>query len=208
MTMSDIAPPTANKYDRLHELIDKTAKNRFLASSRMIAHKNWSSWTVSAMTICVLGLSLLQAMDIGNAAADKGTTYAIALFSIFILAYSLTMTMSEFSLRAFKYHQCGLDLMKLRGKVFSEKMDAKQKDDLYSELNAEYGNILDQHENHAPIDYYRMQLSSQTMKKYYEIRWWNHACINIRYFLGFWHYLLLILLSLGCLSYVSWRYIF
>ena len=139
--MSETENRITAKHVHLHELIEKTAKNRFLASSRLTAHKHWSSWTVTLMTICVIGLSLIQSMDIGRASSDKATTFAVVMLSTFILIYSITMSMSEFSLRAHQYHQCGLELMKLRGQVFNETLQKGEQQDKYTALNDQSDSI-------------------------------------------------------------------
>lgn len=204
--MKDQTDSIKIKYDRLNELIEKTAKNRFLASSRLEAHKHWSIWTVTLMTICVIGLALIQAMNIGESSSSQETTYAITLLSTFILVYSMTMSMSDFSLRAHHFHQCGLELMKLRGQVFDESMNNNEKQDKYALLNSEYGAILDKFENHSAIDYLRMQASAKNTREYYNIGFFKEAWIKLKYSFTFWHYVVLIFISLGYLLFASWHF--
>ena len=76
------------KYKRLHEKMDKTARSRFIASRRFELHETLSLYTVVLMSCCVIGLTLLDGLEMLKPEAGKAAVFSQVFAAIGCLLYT------------------------------------------------------------------------------------------------------------------------
>ena len=189
------------KAELLHD-IETTAKCRFIASARLELHEAYSEWTVALMTCCVIGLTLFDGLEMFMAEAKKPVDFLQVFCSVVILAFSIILAKSGFSLRAYRHHECGKELSKLKNKV--QLVDDKNTNALAS-AGVKYASILSKHDNHAYLDYLCMKW--QRPDDYNdELHWWFWVCYCARTVWEYWMYFIFFAVAIGGLSFVFMTY--
>jgi hypothetical protein len=86
-----------------------TCKARYHAARRLNSHNWFSQWTLSLLAVGQIALSVAEAIGLPIQVGPKWFSLGSIFFSVLILAYSLLLGMSNFSARAVKIHDCGLE---------------------------------------------------------------------------------------------------
>ena len=152
-----------NIYKKLYDKINKTSRMRFYAQSRLNRHNQLSLWFIIIFSLVIILFSLISIYSfninietINNKLKYKEDFIELSLifFSIFILTISTALTMSNFGVRAEKFHDCGKELSSLAIKLNEIVNDTeRQNPDQYKEYSDKYELILSKYDNHKPIDY-------------------------------------------------------
>ena len=176
-----------NRFLSIFDRVNKTSHNRYISSRRLLAHHHWSYATIALLSLALIFLSLSTSTQTAGNVSPAGAV----LISIAILVYSVILNLRDFSLRADKHHRCGLELSTLKQKIYPYvKVDGG--DELYSLFIADYETILSRYENHDPVDNGLMQCQ---LKDYYKLNRTSIAARHLRYWLQFWHYLVVLIIT-------------
>jgi hypothetical protein len=171
--------------DALRQMISKTVAARFQASRRLDFHNKLSLFSISLFSIILILVALLQLVEFnfsfGNVAVNIGQVF----LSIVILCFSIAISMSDFSLKSSKHHECGVQLNELVYKLMN-KWGVTLTDQEYEQRLSEYFNILRKFENHTEADNSRVNKKTEYVEG-----------TGFRYYSGFSLYFLLIVVSLG-----------
>jgi hypothetical protein len=131
-----------------------TCKARYHAASRMAAHGWFSQWTLALLAVGQIVISLVGALDLRSNFSPSYLSFGSIFFGVLVLAYSLLLGMSNFSARAVKLHENGLELGRLARNLYVLQSDsATPTKEEYDSLSKEYYDILDKYENHTRTDY-------------------------------------------------------
>ena len=96
-------------------------------------------------------VALLQLVGFKFTVNDLVVNIGQVFLSIVILCFSIAISMSDFSLKSSKHHECGVQLNELVYKLMN-KWGVKLSDEEYEKRLGEYFNILSRYENHAEAD--------------------------------------------------------
>jgi hypothetical protein len=130
-------------------------------------------------------VALLQLVDFKFTFDSVVVNIGQVFLSIVILCFSIAISMSDFSLKSSKHHECGVQLNELTYKLMN-KWGVVLSDQEYEQKLGEYFNILSKYENHSEADNSRVNKKT----KYVEGS-------TARYYSRFSLYFLLIVISLG-----------
>lgn len=173
-----------NRFQSIFDRVNKTSRNRYISSRRLLAHHHWSYATIALLSLTLIFLSLSAGQQPSGNASPAGSV----LISIAILVYSIVLNLRDFNLRADKHHRCGIELSTLKQRIYPYvKEDGG--DELYERFIVDYETILSRYENHEPVDNGLMQCQ---LRKYYDLKRHNVAARHLRYWLQFWHYLVVL----------------
>lgn len=135
--------------DTLKVNIKLTTKARFHAHKRLRAHGWFSQWTLAALAVGQIVISLLPPLDIELRFTDDYMAFGSVFFGTLVLAYSLLLGISDFNSRSVLFHECGLELNRLYQEFFYGEAGNKSIDELINR----YNDILGKYENHAEVDH-------------------------------------------------------
>ncbi|PAA26007.1 SLATT domain-containing protein [Pseudomonas fragi] len=171
--------------DALRQMISKTVAARFQASRRLDFHNKLSLFSISLFSIILILVALLQLVEFGFSFDSVVVNIGQVFLSIVILCFSIAISMSDFSLKSSKHHECGIQLNELVYKLMN-KWGVVLSDQEYEQKLNEYFDILKRYENHTEADNCRVNKKT----KYIE-------GTAADYYLRFALYFLLIAVSLG-----------
>ena len=141
----------------LRDNIGKTAKARFNAHRRLYNHNVKSMLVIILYSTVLLLTSIAEVSGIAPSFIEKNNTIGEQLnklipisLSLVILVYSSIIFFANYSVRAEKFHQCGLELNNLARKYDIEKSNPNFIEIKY---NKSYENILKRYENHSYVDH-------------------------------------------------------
>lgn len=195
----------AQKYQRLHEKMDKTARSRFIAARRFEVHETLSLYTVVIISCSVIGLTLLDGLKMLQPEAEKLSAFLQVFCALGVLVYSVILSKSDFALHAYRHHECALALNRLKNAVFKHMVDTP-KTDQFAKSAEEYASILEKYENHIHLDFQCMQSQTKTYHAEYRIGWWFQFHVLLRFAFVYWHYVLFSLLSISGLVSIYWKF--
>ena len=179
----------SEKYKTLYEKIDKTSRSRFIAARRLQLHETISLYTVVLMSCGVTALTLLDALGMLREEAGKLSAFLQVFCSMGVLVYSVIISKSNFALRAFKHHECGIALSRLRNDVFKHIVETPESDQ-FAKSAAQYATILENNENHLYVDFQMMKVQTKPYHSHYQVNPWLRIWVQIKHFATFWHYFL------------------
>ncbi|MCK1784906.1 MULTISPECIES: SLATT domain-containing protein [Pseudomonas] len=171
--------------DALRQMISKTVAARFQASRRLDFHNKLSLFSISLFSIILILVALLQLVEFDFSFGSVAVNIGQVFLSIVILCFSIAISMSDFSLKSSKHHECGVQLNELVYKLMN-KWGVTLSDQEYEQRLSEYFNILSKFENHTETDNSRVNKRTEYVEG-----------TDFRYYSGFSLYFLLIFVSLG-----------
>jgi len=171
--------------DALRQMISKTVAARFQASRRLDFHNKLSLFSISLFSIILILVALLQLVEFNFSFGSVAVNIGQVFLSIVILCFSIAISMSDFSLKSSKHHECGVQLNELVYKLMN-KWGVTLSDQEYEQRLSEYFNILSKFENHTETDNSRVNKKTEYVEG-----------TDFRYYSGFSLYFLLIFVSLG-----------
>lgn len=135
-----------------------TYKARFNAAARLHRKHNLSTRALALLSAYVAIFSVITAIlgdALGGRESDLLLIVGVSL-SIVILVIGLLETSQNYSVRADRFHQSGLDIAELYKELRSLKSKHKEKDDAFfqevDKIKNKYDDILQRSENHEDID--------------------------------------------------------
>ncbi|QDV61113.1 hypothetical protein Mal65_02360 [Crateriforma conspicua] len=184
----------AQKYERLHDKLDKTARSRFIAARRFELHETLSLYTVVLMSCAVIALTLFDSLDMLPQEAEKFSSFLQVFCAVGVLVYSVILSKSDFALQSYRHHECAMALNKIRSTVYKHTIE-EPKTDQYNRAAEEYAKVLDRFDNHLNLDFRVMQMQTPMYRKEYGVNWWFMLKVRAEFVLVYWHYLLFSLLA-------------
>lgn len=133
--------------------VDITCKARYHAARRLSSHGWFSQWTLALLAVGQIVISLVTALGLHTNFKPAYVTFASVFFGVLVLAYSLLLGMANFSARAVKFHECGLQLGRLARKLVYLRDTGSLIQSEYDECAKVYYDTLEKHENHTRTDY-------------------------------------------------------
>jgi hypothetical protein len=184
-------------FDNLYKKIDATSKTRFHASRRLRLHAKSATYTVVAISLGLILVSLMQAYDLGNNIQSKLVGLIQIFSAVAVLVYSLLIDKNDFSSLSEKMYSCASKLGELKQKVHPFLGQSEHDHEQYNKFRDEYHRILKLYEMHSNNDfrgdYIRAKLE---MPENYMIKgknWWlAKAQVFTIYIVDFFSYPLVI----------------
>ncbi|WP_024645073.1 SLATT domain-containing protein [Pseudomonas syringae] len=137
--------------DALRQMISKTVAARFQASRRLDFHNRMSLFSISLFSIVLILVSLFQLAGFKFVFSDQVINIGQVFLTIVILCFSIAISMSDFSLRSSRFHECGIQLNELVYRLMN-KWGVVLSDQDYDLRLSEYFDILKKYENHTDAD--------------------------------------------------------
>jgi hypothetical protein len=149
-----------NKFSELHRRVSMTSKARYCASRRLQFHKMMSQWTVTLIAVGLIAVSVLAISPVALRFSPPYVAVMQIIFSVLILAYTLLLSLGNYSARSVKIHRCGMELGKLARelKPYLNMQDERGAYDKFVEM---YYECLEKYENHEACDYLEAALAEQ-----------------------------------------------
>jgi hypothetical protein len=171
----------------LRQMISKTVASRFQASRRLTLHNNLSLFSITLFSILLILVSMVQAVGLKFAISDYVVNIGQLFLSILVLCFSIAITMSDFSLKASKQHDCGMELNELVT-YLKNKWDIALSDEEYDDGVKKYYSILAKYENHLDVDFNKVVAPKELFSR-----------ANLNYYVRFGFYYVLVLTVLAWL---------
>lgn len=183
---------------RINKLKDKiwiTKKSRINAAERLIYLSYCTQILIIYYTLFIIGFSI---WEFSNMAAPHGVTILTLISSVALLAMSIFFSLQNYRERALKLKYCYISLDELIDELELMEMELPQLDKTTStqkikNINMRYLDLQKEHENHKPIDYYKLIVNNKITKnesqEIYKLSWQE----NFYYYKNIiFHYLLMI----------------
>lgn len=149
-----------NKFSELNRRVKLTSKARYNASRRLSLKNKLSQWTLALLSVALIFISLISASGIEIEFHKQYVDIMQIIFAVLILAYSLLLSMGDYSARAVKIHRCGMELGRLARKIKPYE-NSDNNDEKYEQFYTEYYNCLEKYENHENVDFLIADCSSK-----------------------------------------------
>ncbi|KAF0810859.1 hypothetical protein A167_00346 [Alcanivorax sp. S71-1-4] len=105
-------------------------------------------------SLVVVGVSILDILDLIPSENDVIVSGSSVLFSVFIFVVSIVFFMNDFSARSFKMYSCGIEINRLKMRIFQELQGGREDGIfLFNYYRLKYEEILDRYENHKYVDH-------------------------------------------------------
>jgi hypothetical protein len=192
-----------NRFEELHRRVNKTSRCRFIAARRLERQYKLSQWSITFLSVALIVIPLLQAMNVPMRFNSQLLNAIQVAIAVLVLAFSLLISMENYSVRAEKMHSCGLDLRDL-ALTLQSYLNKEGSDEEYKLLCEKYHAILRSYENHAAVDYDHYRLQERSM--YFPKPWdYYKAYIGIKwnYVLGFLPHILLFFFIIGLIWFMT-----
>jgi len=194
-----------------------TSKARYHAARRMAAHGWFSQWTLAALAVGQIVITLVSALGLHSSFKPQYVNFASAFFGVMVLAYSLLLGMANFAARAAVIHQCGLELGRLARRLLVMRDTGAVSRAEYDECAKQYYDILDKHENHTRTDYlvahYEYYDSLASKLTTFSKEWWVERTgllfvrikLYVLHLVQFSHYIASAVLMYVWIGFMAWR---
>lgn len=162
----------------LYDKIWKTKGSRFNAYHRLRITKSLSYYTTSLLSAYLIITNLLIPFELVGSDYSKTISFISVSLSIVLLVFVIMENSMEYGIRAENFHNCSKSLGKLFNRLDSLMDDDKLEEQLLERINKEYGEIIDKHDNHSPIDY---ALHKAKHPNEFALNWWERNWIRTKY---------------------------
>jgi len=189
-----------NPHEYLFRKVKKTAKTKFNCEYRLNLHTSISYWVINIASLLLIFVGIIEIVRQNNTSA---IVVLSLVYSIFILVYSLILKSSNNQNIASEMNARATELLHLADQLQPYCNNNNASIDVYRSFSDEYKNILLlSKEKSKRIDYELMKLD---FKDYYELKWRHIAYIKVKYFLGFCHYFIVLLLLIFLIILFLWK---
>jgi hypothetical protein len=176
-------PPYLQHNDWEKELNYKlwvTKGARFVASARCRRQDYWSKLSLNFLNsyLIILGLLPFFLKATSQTVSWEMIGIAVTGISIIALVWGMHETAEQFELKAHKFHECTLAI----GRAYNRLRQAKQLSDtekqvVFSQITAEYEEILAGHDNHEPLDFAVFKLQKP---EYFGMSWLDIKMVRLK----------------------------
>jgi hypothetical protein len=111
-----------------------------------------SQWTVTLITVGLIAVSVLAISPLKLNFSPPYVAVMQIIFSVLILAYTLLLSLGDYSLRSVKIHRCGMELGKIAREIKLYLGNAGN-EEIYKEFVNSYYECLEKYENHEACEY-------------------------------------------------------
>lgn len=175
----------------LYRRLRLTAGARFNAARRLTRHDTLAQWSLALSSVALVGLGLVHALGIETALSPRALNVIQVILAVLVLVTSLLISRDNFALRADRMHRCGIALNTLKRRM-EPRLAMTHDESFFQSVSEEYDRILNEHENHEPVDYdlYRFEKAAEFYPEFkgWQLRW-ARARARFAYGLVFWPYL-------------------
>jgi hypothetical protein len=190
-------------FDELYRKVDIVARIRYDTARRLKTHQQLSQWVISFLSFLLILVPLSQALDIPLKHSENFFNAVGVSLAILVLVYSLLIGIENYGGRSDKMQNCGTELSYLAREIYPYR-GVPHEAEVYKSFSRQYQTILEKYENHDLIDYKQFTLGKNWKQHYknfphYALAW---LTINLQYYLGFWHYVLVTLSTILMIVYL------
>ena len=154
---------------------------RFAASDRNKNMNSLSYQTIGYLSAYLIIINLINIYDLPylSKMSSQSLGFWTTALSIIILIYSQFENAKNYSIKAEKFHQCGLEIGELYNKLRMTKTfeDINLPEDEIRKISEQYDIVLRKYENHIPID---LELFTTTKPRYFKLTKFQVIWIKIK----------------------------
>ena len=150
---------------------------RFKASERLVRYASLSNWVFTIISLSLIVTTLMKSYNIVPLREGEFLDFFQLVLSITILVVFQIIVSSDYSVRALRFHQCGMEISaemrKLENICIEDTPNNKREDKIKRSIN-EYTSILKRYDNHKYVDYLVFALQEEDEKsgiKEFLLRW-------------------------------------
>jgi hypothetical protein len=150
---------------------------RFKASERLVRYASLSNWVFTILSLSLIVTTLMKSYNIVPLREGEFLDFFQLVLSITILVVFQIIVSSDYSVRALRFHQCGMEISaemrKLENICIEDTPNNKREDKIKRSIN-EYTSILKRYDNHKYVDYLVFALQEEDEKsgiKEFLLRW-------------------------------------
>lgn len=167
-----------------------TSRTRYIAARRLRSKDRRSSKAIAFLSAYMIIFTLSDHLFLSQLSGYNGN-YILLLnvtFSLLILIFSQLESSASYSVRAVKFHECGLEVSHLYKQLrrLKSRYEGHVKDeDFYKELEIiddKYDQVLKNHENHELMDF-ELFKSNYPLYEDHNLKWWDVINIRKRHYL-------------------------
>lgn len=152
-----------NKKSTAETLLRKlyiTSSIRHSAAGRLALHSWASQWTLALLAVGQIVIGLIVILGLKARFSDSYVSFAAIFFGVLVLAYSLLLGMSNFSVRKERFHDCALKLGKLALFVTDFINNGEKEEEKIENFIHKYNRVLSISENHTQSDYIKYKIKN------------------------------------------------
>ncbi len=158
---------------------------RFAASDRNKKMHSLSYQTIGYLSAYLIIINLINVYDLAylSKMSSQSLGFWTTALSIIILIYSQFENAKNYSIKAEKFHQCGLEIGELYNKLRMTKTfeSINRPEDEIQRISEQYDVVLRKYENHISTD---LDIFTTTKPKYFKLTKFQISWIKIkRYFI-------------------------
>ena len=150
---------------------------RFKASERLVRYASLSNWVFTILSLSLIVTTLMKSYNIVPLREGEFLDFFQLVLSITILVVFQIIVSSDYSVKALRFHQCGMEISaemrKLENICIEDTPNNKREDKIKRSIN-EYTSILKRYDNHKYVDYLVFALQEEDEKsgiKEFLLRW-------------------------------------
>jgi hypothetical protein len=183
------------RFAELLGVVRLTEGSRFSAENRLAAHDRVSVWALSLISVALMVVPLLQAMNVTVGLGAAALNALQVAFAVLVLVFSLLISKDNFAVRSERMHRCGMELSDL-GRVVDASLSRGATESDYESVCERYQSILLGYENHTEVDflYFRTSRRSEYYREKTGTWLWDVARSRIRAWLAYLPYVVLCML--------------
>ena len=171
-------------FENLLNKIWTTRGCRFQAHKRLNEVNNWSTWTISILTVYIISLSILSLNPPSSYIFLSGKTGSIFMIclSIAILLISVLENSKNYKLRADGMHRCAKELSSIYNEIclIRDGVITTTIPERLIELGNKYQSIIDKYDdNHIELDYSKFQAINFSV---FGLTKFQKAVVSFKYF--------------------------
>ena len=150
---------------------------RFKASERLVRYASLSNWVFTILSLSLIVITLMNFFKVVPLRDEPFFNFFQLVLSITILVVFQIIVSSDYSVKALRFHQCGMEISaemrKLENICIEDTPNNKREDKIKRSIN-EYTSILKRYDNHKYVDYLVFALQEEDEKsgiKEFLLRW-------------------------------------
>ena len=184
MEEKDTIPKYLKENNWIKELNHKlwiTKGVRFEANNRLKQKAFLSNTSLAFISSYLIIINLVPLFFNDLKISSELIGFFTTALSILLLVFTQIESSNEYKLNAHFYHSCALKISNLYNdlRIIKEIKDEKEQEKNVIEITEEYKNILNQYENHEPID---TDMFKSKKLDYYELDKWFKYSTELKFY--------------------------